>query len=134
VLAHGRFEPVNVMGSLAWGRMDTLSESQFAQLAEATLGAIERALERVADSTDLDLDFKRQGNVLEIECENGSKIIVNSNAPVQEIWVAAKSGGFHFRRVEAVWCNARDGSELFASLSRLLSLQCGVAVVLTASG
>ncbi len=114
--------------------MSNLNESQFAQLAEATLRAIEQGLERVSDSTDLDLDFNRQGNVLEIECEDGSKIIVNSNAPVQEIWVAAKSGGFHFGRVEDAWRNTRDGSELFASLSRLLSLQCGVAVMLTAQG
>lgn len=98
------------------------------QLAEATLDAVEAALDR----SGAEVDCVRQGNVLEIECEDGSKIIVNSNAPVQEIWLAAKSGGFHFRRVEDRWCNTRDGSELFASLSRVLSLQCGAEVNLKA--
>jgi len=108
-----------------------MTESEFLALAERTLGAIEAALEQVADDGELDVECSRSGNVLDIEfIDSGSKIIVNSQAPMQEIWVAARSGGFHYRRDGDRWINTRDGSELFAALSRLVSEQGGVAVAL----
>lgn len=111
-----------------------MTESEFLALAEETLGGIEAALERASEASDLDVECSRSGNVLEIEfVDTGSKIIVNSQAPMQEIWVAARSGGFHYRREQDRWVNTRDGSELFASLSRMVSEQGGVAVTLQAS-
>jgi CyaY protein len=71
--------------------------------------------------------------VLEIEfAEKGSKIIINSQAPMKEMWVAAKSGGFHFKREGERWVNTRDGSELFEALSQMISSQAGVAISLGA--
>lgn len=108
-----------------------MTESEFLALADQVLGAIESSLERLADSTDLDVECSRSGNVLEIEfVDNGSKIIVNSQAPMQEMWVAARSGGFHYRNSEGKWLNTRDQSELFESLSKMVSMQGGVDVVL----
>ena len=96
-----------------------MSETEFLDLAETTLNTIESAMDRLNDEDLLDVECKRSGNVLEIEfIDNGSKIIVNSQAPMQELWVAAKSGGFHYKRVGADWINTRDGSELFAALSQ----------------
>ncbi|HJU70692.1 MAG TPA: iron donor protein CyaY [Paucimonas sp.] len=111
-----------------------MTESEFLALADTTLGAVERALEQAADADVLDVECNRSGNVLEIEfIDNGSKIIVNSQAAMQEIWVAAKSGGFHFRREDGRWINTRDGAELFAALSRMVSDQGGSALVLNAA-
>lgn len=111
-----------------------MTESEFLQQAEAALDWIEASLERIADTTDLDVECTRSGNVLEIEfVDNGSKIIVNSQAPMQELWVAAKSGGFHYRQDNGgLWRNTRDASELFAALSGMLSAQGGVAITLQA--
>jgi CyaY protein len=110
-----------------------MTESEFLALAEATLDAIEAALEAAA-SDDLDVECSRSGNVLEIEfIDNGSKIIVNSQAPMQELWVAAKSGGFHYKRQGSQWRNTRDGSELFAALSGMVSAQSGAEVTLHAN-
>src|SRR5438067_925561 len=107
-----------------------MTESEFLSLAETTLGAIEAALERASDTNELDVECSRSGNVLDIEfIENGSKIIVNSQAPLQEMWVAAKSGGFHYKRVDGCWINTRDGSELFAALSAMASAQAGMTLV-----
>ncbi|HAT33855.1 MAG TPA: iron donor protein CyaY [Janthinobacterium sp.] len=109
-----------------------MSESEFLALAESTLAAIESALDRLNDEDLLDVECSRSGNVLEIEfIDNGTKIIVNSQAPMQELWVAAKSGGFHYKRVGAQWLNTRDGSELFAALSQMASEQAGATVVLS---
>ena len=108
-----------------------MTESEFVAMAEATLDDIEVSLEKAGEACDLDIECSRAGNVLEIEfIDNGSKIIINSQTPMQEIWIAAKSGGFHFRREELQWINTRDGSELFAALSNLVRLQSGCTVVL----
>ena len=108
-----------------------MTESEFLARAEQALSAIEAALERVSDEGELDVECSRSGNVLEIEfIANGSKIIVNSQAPMQELWVAARSGGFHYRCDDGRWLNTRDGSELFASLSKVVSEQGGVDLLI----
>jgi len=108
-----------------------MSESEFLALAEATLDAVEAEFDRLNDEDLLDVECSRSGNVLQIEfIDNGSKIIVNSQAPMQELWVAAKSGGFHYKRVGEQWLNTRDHSELFAALSGMASAQAGVALAL----
>ncbi|AYM74420.1 iron donor protein CyaY [Janthinobacterium agaricidamnosum] len=108
-----------------------MSESEFLALAEATLTQIEAALDRLNDEDVLDVECSRSGNVLEIEfIDNGTKIIVNSQAPMREMWVAARSGGFHYKRVGDEWINTRDGSELFTALSGMASEQAGAPVVL----
>ena len=109
-----------------------MTESEFLTLAEQALTTIESALERISDDSDLDVECSRSGNVLEIEfVDNGSKIIVNSQTPMREMWVAAKSGGFHYRYDNGSWINTRDQSELFVSLSKMVSEQGGMAIVLT---
>lgn len=108
-----------------------MSETEFLDLADSTLGTIEAAMDRLNDEDVIDVECKRSGNVLEIEfIDNGTKIIVNSQAPLQEMWVAAKSGGFHYKRADGKWINTRDGSELYASLSALASEQGGTTVTL----
>jgi len=81
----------------------------------------------------VDIECARSGNVLEIEfIANRSKMIINTQAPMQEIWVAARAGGFHFRLQQGQWCDTRDGGELFAALSKLASEQAAVALSLNA--
>ena len=108
-----------------------MTESEFLTLAEHTLNAIEAALDQPALLDLIDVECSRSGNVLEIELvDNGSKIIVNSQAPLQEMWVAAKSGGFHYKHDGQQWRNTRDSSEMFASLSAMLSQQGGQPVII----
>jgi CyaY protein len=103
-----------------------ISESDFLAAADRTLAAIESAVE----ACDADIETTRSGNVLTLELPDGSKIVVNTQTPTRQIWVAARSGGFHYERSGERWLDTRDGSELFASLSRLISTQGGVAVML----
>jgi CyaY protein len=106
-----------------------MTETEFLAVAEAVLNAIEAAFERAGEEADVDVECSRSGNVLDIEfVDNGSKIIVNTQAPMREIWVAARAGGFHYRLNDGHWLDTRDGSELFASLSRLAGLQAGTAL------
>jgi CyaY protein len=105
-----------------------MTESEFNELAEAAL----RALESAADAVDAGIDCARSGSVLTLELENDTKIIVNTQLPMRQIWVAARSGGYHFSYDGRDWRDTRDGTELFASLSRLVSAQGGHPVVLSA--
>ena len=98
-----------------------MSDSEYLTRAEAVLAAIERSL----DDTDADVEFERSGNVLTLEFENGTKIIVNLQPPMQEIWIAAKSGGYHFRFVDGAWRDTRTGTEFYAALSEYATQQAG---------
>jgi CyaY protein len=110
-----------------------MTESEFLALAEATLDHIEAAAEKLGDEHDIDVECSRRGNVLEIELQgNGGKIIVNSQAPMQELWGAARSGGFHYRSEGGKWRDTRSGAELFEALSGILSLQTGQPLTLHA--
>lgn len=104
-----------------------MTDSEFEDLTESALERIEQALE--GSGVDADLRSKAEG-VLEIEFENGTKMVINRHAAARELWVAAKSGGFHYRWDGSVWRDTRDGGELFAALSKLVSAQSGQGVVL----
>jgi CyaY protein len=86
-----------------------MNEAEFDRLASAALQEIERRL----DACGADLDFElKEGGVLEVEFADGSKLIVNRHGAAREIWVAARSGGFHFRWDGSAWRGTRDGDEL----------------------
>lgn len=98
-----------------------MTESEFTQLADAIFTRIENAL----DSCVSDIDYSLNGPVLEIEFEDGSQIIVNRHTANQEIWLAARSGGFHYSFLNGQWLSKRDGSELFGKLGELIQLGSG---------
>ena len=106
-----------------------MDEQLFLTVADAKLGQIETALERLIDVNDVDIDVElKAGGVMEIACANGSKIIVNRQTPNREIWVAARSGGFHFAWKNESWRGTRDDRELFAVLTECASMQAGEPV------
>jgi CyaY protein len=104
-----------------------MNETEFDALAGEALQRIERALE--ASGVDADYELK-EGGVLEVEFADGSKMVINRHGAAREVWVAARAGGFHFRWDGASWRDSRDGAELFAALSKLVSAQTGRAVIL----
>ncbi len=104
-----------------------MNEQEFTELADAMLDRIERALE----GCDLDFDFElKPGGVLELEFDNGSKIIVNRHGAAREIWIAARSGGYHFKPENGGWVDTKSGEDLMAALSRCMSEQSGETVKL----
>ena len=103
-----------------------MTETEFLQRAERVMEAIERAV----DATGADIESSRSGNVLTLELGDRSKVVINSQAPMQQLWVAGRGGAFHYAWHDGAWRDTRDGSELFAALSRLVSAQGGEPVVL----
>ncbi len=104
-----------------------MDEREFNALADAALRRIEDAIE----SCDADIDLEvKPGGVLEVEFADGSKIIINRHTAAREIWVAARSGGYHFRPEGDRWVGTRDGEELMAAIARCLSEQAGMPISL----
>jgi CyaY protein len=103
-----------------------MTESEYHHLADVTLNHLEAALDTAG------IDYERgEGGVLELEFDDESMIVVNKQAAAREIWVAARSGGFHYRWDGAAWRDSRGGEELFTALARLAGLQSGVDIVLS---
>jgi CyaY protein len=104
-----------------------LNESEFAQRATETLVRIEAAL--LDCGADLDVEQIGDG-VMEVEFADGSKMVLNRHQVAREIWLAARSGGFHFRWDGQNWVDTRSGEALLVALSRLISAQAGRAISL----
>jgi CyaY protein len=108
------------------------TDSEFMATADRALAAIGSALDAALATADADVDWMLNDGILEIECEDGSKLIVNRHVPNREIWVAAKSGGFHFSVRGGDWRDTRSGEPLATVLTRLLDAQAHLDVVLPA--
>ena len=115
--------------------VETIDDKQFHQMGSNLLGSIESALEAADDELDLDLDVERQGgNVINIRFKDRSVIVVNTQPPLHEIWVAAKSGGYHYRWAGTLamplWLDTKTGRELLSDLSEFASAQAGQAITI----
>ncbi len=106
------------------------TESEFITAADSTLATIGLALDAALETGNADIDWTLNDGILEIECADGSKIIVNRHVPNRELWVAARSGGFHFRPDHGLWRDTRSGDDLATLLARVLRAQGGLAVKL----
>ena len=116
--------------------VEAIDDKQFHQLGSNLLQSIEVALEAADDQLDLDLDVERQGgNVINIRFRDKSVIVVNTQPPLHEIWVAAKSGGYHYRwagtMATPLWLDTKTGRELLSDLTQFASAQAGQAVKIT---
>lgn len=105
-------------------------ESEFNQRVDTILEQIENAIE----TNDLDIDFETAGGILTLEFEDGSKIIINRQTPVRQIWIATRSGGFHFdyNADTDEWQIEKGGTELFEALSDYCSDHAGQNITLSA--
>ncbi len=108
------------------------TDSVFIANADATLAAIGRALDAALEASDADADWSLNDGILEIDCDEGGKLIVNRHVPNREIWVAARSGGFHFRAEAGRWLDTRSAQDLPTTLTRLLREQAGITIDLSA--
>ncbi len=98
-----------------------MTEREFSEQADAVFQRIEQVLDNCA----ADIDYDSNGSVLEMEFADGGKLIVNRHVANREIWLAAKSGGFHYAMQDGRWRSQRDGSELYAKLEELVEMGAG---------
>ncbi len=110
-----------------------MTDSEFLDVAEGALQAIEASCDRINEGSNADIDNQRTGGMVTLTFENGSQIIVNLQKPLHEIWMAAKSGGYHYSWIHNKWQDTKGQGELFSALSRDASLQAGQSVVFSSA-
>jgi CyaY protein len=105
-----------------------MNESQYSDLLDDLMFAIEDAIEEA----ELDIDYETSAGILTLTCENHSKVILSRQTPVLQLWLAAKSGGFHFDydANKEQWISDSNGEEFMVALNRCLSEQCGESIEL----
>jgi len=104
---------------------DELSDAEYDRRTRAVFAAIEATIDRFLEDDVIDIDASRTGGLLELAFPGGSKIVVNTQPPLHELWLAAQGGGFHFRAAAGQWIDGRDDREFFATLSDCASAQAG---------
>ena len=105
-----------------------LSDLQYQQQTSDLLARIESTADRWLQDDVVDIDTQRTGGLLEMSFPDGSKIIVNTQPPLHEVWLATRAGGYHYRWLDGTWRDTRDGSEFFSVLSGNASAQAGRAL------
>ncbi|GAA4360029.1 iron donor protein CyaY [Kangiella marina] len=108
--------------------MSTLTESEFNDKMDQTIIAIEEALDEL---DDLDIDYETSGGILTITLENGTKVIINRQTPLKQLWLAAKDGGYHLDWKDQQWQTDKEQEPLEILLNRVLSQQSGETVELS---
>ena len=106
-----------------------MTDLDYLNHAEKVLAAIELACDRINDASDADIDNQRTGSLITLTFANRSQIIINLQKPLQEIWMAARSGGFHYKSRDGLWLDTKSGDEFFAALTKSASEQSGQCVV-----
>ena len=106
-----------------------MTEAKFNQIVDDLMFSIEESI----DDSGADLDYENTAGMLTITCEaNGSQIILSRQPALGEIWLAARSGGFHFKldsdSPQAVWANTVSGETLINMLSDACLAQSGEKV------
>jgi CyaY protein len=110
-----------------------MTDLEYQDAAESALQAVEKACDQLNDQRDVDIDNQRTGGMVTLTFSNHSQIVINLQKPLQEIWMAAKAGGFHYKFNSGQWTDTKDGSEFFTNLSRYASEQAGQPLVFAAA-
>ena len=105
-----------------------MTDLEYLDHAERLLRAVELACDRINDHTDADIDNQRVGGMVTLTFANGSQIIINLQKPLQEVWMAARAGGFHYRYDGQRWQDTKGQGEFLDRLSRSASEQSGLVL------
>lgn len=111
-----------------------MTDTEFLDLAEQLLLAIEQSCDHINDTTDADIDAQRVGGMVTLVFPNGSQIVVNQQKPLHEIWLAARAGGFHFKYNGTAWTDTKGHGEFFTCLSAHASTQAGLPLHFSPTG
>lgn len=105
-----------------------MTDLEYHDRAGTVLARVEACVDAWLQDDVVDIDAQRTGGMLELSFPNGSKIVLNTQPPLHEIWLAARAGGYHYKFVDGAWRDTRDGRELFEVLSACAGEQAGQAL------
>lgn len=104
-----------------------MDNSEFHHLADQLMLKIEDAIENFNGNTDI--DYEMNGSVMMLSIKNRSKIIINRQEPVHQIWLAAKANGYHFNCcADGSWVCSRSGQNFYQVLTNEASKEAGETI------
>jgi CyaY protein len=106
-----------------------MTDLEYLDRAEALLASVEASCDRINETTDADIDNQRVGGMVTLTFPDHSQIVVNLQKPLQEVWLAARAGGFHYKWTGQGWRDTKVSGDFFVELSRQASQQAGRALV-----
>lgn len=109
-----------------------MTDLEYMDHAEAVLRSVEACCDRINEATDADIDSQRVGGMITLVFRNGSQIVINLQKPLQELWMAARAGGFHYRFDGSRWMDTKGHGEFFANLTQHAGEQAGQPLVFRA--
>jgi CyaY protein len=109
-----------------------MTDLEFLDHAEKLLLSVERNCDRINDATDADVDAQRSGGMVTLTFSNRTQIVINLQKPLHEVWMAARSGGYHYRFDGQAWRDTKGAGEFFDCLSRDAARQAGLALQFSA--
>ena len=105
-----------------------MTDLEYMDQAERLLAQVEASCDRINDETDADIDNQRVGGMVTLTFANRSQIVINLQKPLHEVWLAARSGGYHYRYVDGQWQDTKGQGEFWQRLSTDASAQSGQAL------
>ena len=105
-----------------------MTDLEYLDHAETLLKSVEASCDRMNDEIDADIDNQRVGGMITLSFANRSQIVINLQKPLQEVWLAAKAGGYHYRFMDGQWQDTKGQGEFFEQLSRQSSAQAGMTL------
>ena len=109
-----------------------MTDHEFLDTAEKLLAAVERSCDRINETTEADVDSQRSGAMVTLTFPILIQIVINLQKPLHEVWMAARSGGYHYRFDGSHWQDTKGAGEFFACLTRDASLQSGIPLQFSA--
>lgn len=103
-----------------------MTDLEFMDIAEKLLRAVERSCDSINETSDADIDNQRSGGMITLSFPNRSQIVINLQKPLHEVWMAARTGGYHYRFDGSAWQDTKGAGEFFACLSRDAAQQSGL--------
>lgn len=110
-----------------------MTDPEYMDFAEALLARIEARCDQLNETTDADIDNQRVGGMVTLAFADGSQVVVNLQKPLQEVWLASRSGGYHFRYQNGGWRDTKTGEDFFERLSASVSEHAGMPLTFSAS-
>lgn len=110
-----------------------MTDPEFLDLAENLLQSVEATCDKINEETDADIDNQRVGGMVTLSFANRSQIVINLQKPLHEVWMASKSGGYHYRFKDGRWQDTKGQADFFTALSEQASAQSGQRLVFGAA-
>lgn len=106
-----------------------MTDLEYLDRAERLLQSVESCCDQLNELPDVDIDNQRVGGMVTLTFSSGSQIVINLQKPLQEVWMAARAGGFHYKWSGAAWLDTKTQLDFFQDLSTQATAQSGQPMV-----